>query len=69
MIVSWHGLKTGPNTREFIKHVLESREYPIQAYRACMGIMRLGKDSPPEIMESACRKPLIKGPMRTNILT
>lgn len=52
--------KTGPNTREFIKHVLESREYPIQAYRACMGIMRLGKDSPPEIMERACREAIDK---------
>lgn len=52
--------KTGPNTREFIKHVLESREYPIQAYRACMGIMRLGKDSPDEIMESACKEALEK---------
>ena len=57
--LSW-AEKTGPNTREFIKRVLESCEYPIQAYRACMGIMRLGKDSPPEIMESACKEALDK---------
>lgn len=52
--------KIGPNTKELIKHVLESREYPIQAYRACMGIMRLGKEFPPEIMESACQEALDK---------
>ena len=57
--LSW-AEKAGPNTREFIKRVLESRDYPIQAYRACMGIMRLGKDAPPEIMESACKEALDK---------
>jgi transposase len=57
--LTWAG-KTGPYTRELIKHVLESCEYPIQAYRACMGIMRLGKDSPSEIMESACKEALDK---------
>jgi transposase len=48
--------KIGPNTKEFIEKVLDSREYPIQSYRACMGIMRLSKDSPSDIMESACKE-------------
>ena len=52
--------KTGPNTREFIKKILETREYPVQSYRACMGIMRLGKDYPVEIMETTSREALDK---------
>ena len=57
--LSW-AEKTGPNTRELIKHILESREYPVQTYRTCMGIMRLGKNYSTEIMESASREALDK---------
>lgn len=41
--LSW-AEKAGANTREFIKSILESREYPVQTYRACMGIMRLSNN-------------------------
>lgn len=57
--LSWAG-KTGPYTRELIKHILESREYPVQTYRACMGIMRLGRSYSEEIMETASREALEK---------
>jgi len=57
--LSW-AEKIGPNTREFIKHILESREYPVQTYRACMGIMRFGKDYSPEVMERTSREALVK---------
>ena len=32
--------KTGPNTKRFISLILESREYPVQTYRTCIGICR-----------------------------
>jgi transposase len=57
--LSW-AEKTGPNTRELIKHILESREYPVQTYRTCMGIMRFGKNYSTVIMESASREALDK---------
>jgi transposase len=57
--LSWSE-KTGPNTRELIKHILESREYPVQTYRTCIGIMRLGKDYSSAIMERASREALDK---------
>jgi transposase len=57
--LSWAD-KTGPNTRELIKHILESREYPVQTYRTCMGIMRLGKDYSIAIVEKASREALDK---------
>lgn len=50
--------KTGPYTCELIKHILESREYPVQTYRACMGIMRFSKSYSDEIMENASREAL-----------
>jgi len=50
--------KTGPCTRELIKRILESREYPVQTYRACMGIMRFSKSYSDEIMENASREAL-----------
>ena len=57
--LSW-AEKTGPNTQELIKHILDSREYPVQTYRACMGIMRLCKSYSTEIMESASREAIDK---------
>ncbi len=55
--LSW-AEKTGPNTQEFIKCILESREYPVQTYRTCMGIMRFGNNYSNEIMETASREAL-----------
>lgn len=52
--------KIGPNTRELIKCILESREYPVQSYRSCMGIMRLCKSYSDEIMEIASREAIDK---------
>jgi transposase len=57
--LSWAD-KIGPNTREFINHLLESREYPVQTYRACMGIMRLAKTYSNELMERASREAIDK---------
>lgn len=57
--LSW-AEKTGPNTRNLIKYILESCEYPVQAYRACMGIMKYSKSYSAEIMESSSREALDK---------
>jgi len=57
--LSWAD-RTGPNTRELVKRILESREYPVQSYRSCMGIMRLSKSHSAEIMEAASQKALEK---------
>jgi len=50
--------KTGPNTRKYIKYILDSREYPVQTYRTCMGIMRLGSNCSNDVMETACQEAL-----------
>ena len=57
--LSW-AEKIGPNTRELVRNILESREYPVQTYRACMGVMRLSKSYSAELMEKASREALEK---------
>ena len=57
--LSW-AAKIGPNTHKLIKNILGSREYPVQTYRACMGVMRLSKSYTAELMEKASREALEK---------
>ena len=57
--LSW-AEKVGPNTRNLMKYILESREYPVQSYRACMGIMRYSKSYSTEVMERASQEALDK---------
>ena len=40
--IEWAG-RVGPYTSQFIEKILDSREYAVQAYRTCMGIMKLTK--------------------------
>ena len=56
--------KTGPATEKLIQVVLASRQHPQQAYRSCLGILRLGKAYGDERLEAACRRALILGSCR-----
>jgi hypothetical protein len=54
-IVSW-AKKIGPKTAELVQQIIQSRTYPEQAYRSCLGILRLEKHYPKERVEAAaCR--------------
>ena len=57
--LSW-AEKTGVHTRAFVESILASRQYSVQTYRACMGIMRLSENYPSEIMEMACKEAIEK---------
>jgi transposase len=48
----------GPNTRELIRRVMESRPYPVQGFRSCLGILRLSKKFGGDRLENACRRAL-----------
>jgi transposase len=48
--------KTGPSTAELVRGVMESRPHPEQGYRACLGILRLGKRFGDERLEAASRR-------------
>lgn len=45
----------GPHTAVLVKTILASRQHPEQAFRACLGILRLAGKYPHAQMESACQ--------------
>jgi len=53
--------QSGPHTTELITRLLESRRYPPQAFRTCLGILRLGKSYGNKRLEAACRRALAIG--------
>jgi transposase len=46
--------KIGPHTMKFIEHLIVSRAFPEQAYRACLGVLRLGSRYGEARLEKAC---------------
>jgi transposase len=62
-IKSWAS-KIGQQTVLFIDHMMESRPFPQQAYRACYGLLRLSNRYGEERLEKACANALICGATR-----
>ena len=52
-LVRWAG-KSGPATAGVVEAILESRPHPLQGYRSCLGLMRLGKLYGADRLEAAC---------------
>jgi transposase len=52
-IQNW-AAQTGPQTRQIVTGIMERKSHPEQGYRACLGVMRLGKRYSPERLENAC---------------
>jgi transposase len=50
--------KTGPATAVVVQTILHSRTHPQQGFRACLGILRMGKGYGDERLEAACRRAL-----------
>jgi len=48
--------KTGPATGRVVAGILRSRPHPEQGYRACLGLMRLGRHYGAERLEAACTR-------------
>jgi transposase len=56
-IVRW-ARASGPQTAALVEGVLTSRPHPEQGYRACLGILRLGKTYGDARLEAACGRAL-----------
>lgn len=56
--------KSGDATASFVTHLIESKPFPQQAYRACLGLLRLGKRFGQDRLDNACQKALQIGAMR-----
>jgi len=55
--IKWAG-KTGVATAQVVEKILATRTYPEQGYRACLGIIRLGRHYEPERVEAAAERAL-----------
>ena len=56
-------IDVGPHTAAVIQHLLGARKHPQQAYRACLGVLRMGKDYGRDRLEAACRRAIdLKAP-------
>jgi transposase len=51
----------GPHTAQLVQAMFDSRKHPQQAYRSCMGILRLAKRYSDERLEAACQRALAAG--------
>jgi len=56
--------KIGMFTTQFIDHMITSRPFPQQAYRACLGLLRLGERFGEARLEKACERALHVGATR-----
>ena len=54
-LVEW-GRKSGAHVAALFEDIMETRAHPEQGFRACMGIMRLGKKVGTDRLDAACRR-------------
>ena len=54
-IIHWAG-QAGPETAALVDQVMADRPHPQQGYRACLGILRLGKTYGQDRLEAACAR-------------
>ena len=59
-LVRWAG-KSGPSTAGVAEAILAGRPHPLQGYRSCLGLMRLGKLYGEDRLEAACARALLIG--------
>ena len=56
-LTSW-AKKTGPRTAALLEAVMASKAHPQQGFKACLGILRLAKQYPPQRIERAAARAL-----------
>ena len=54
-------MRIGTATARLVRHRLTARKHPQQAYRSCLGILRLGNTYGNDRLETACRRALTLG--------
>ena len=59
-LLDWAG-RIGPHAKAVVDAILHQRRHPQQGYRACLGILRLGKTFGDDRLEAACERALAIG--------
>ena len=58
-LVSWSQKEVGEHCGQAVAKILEDKPHPEQGYRACLGIMRLGRHYGSPRLEAACRRAVL----------
>jgi transposase len=58
-LIQWASKDVGIYCSQVVEQIIKSREHPEQAYRSCLGLMRLSKSYDPPRVESACHRALV----------
>ncbi len=53
------GREVGPATADVLQRIMDQRKHPELGYRACLGVLRLGKRYSNERLEAACRRAIV----------
>jgi len=56
--------KFGVSTEQFVMQLMQAKKHPEQSYRACMGLLSLGKKFTDQRLEAACYRALATGVTR-----
>ncbi|MBF0279121.1 MAG: transposase [SAR324 cluster bacterium] len=59
-MINWAS-KIGPCTAKVLEVILNSRDFPEQGYRSCLGILRLSQTTSPQRLEAACHRSVLLG--------
>lgn len=59
-LINW-AQSIGPQTAQVVKTLLERRPHPEQAYRSCLGVLRLSRRYTPARLEAACARAVALG--------
>jgi len=59
-LIRW-AQQTGEATAQLVEQMLASRAHPVQGYRACLGVLRLGRQHGAARLEAACARALALG--------
>lgn len=66
-LMNW-GKRIGCSTETLVATLLEQKQHPEQAYRACLGLLNLAKQYSPERLDAACLRAIhIKAPRLKNV--
>jgi transposase len=58
-LVRWSTNEVGLHCGQLVQRLMEEKPHPEQGYRACLGIMRLGRHYGKERLEAACRRAVL----------
>ena len=55
-VIRVQAARIGPNVETFVDVLMRNRRHPEQAYRACLGVLKLARSYGKERLDAACER-------------